>query len=158
MRNKSSFTIFNPRVRRLTICFVVLTYCIFPLSVTLSRTGTMSFAVAADSTVWRLAWSDEFNGPDNSAVDQSKWTAEVGGSGWGNHELEYYTTRTANAYQSAGSLVIKAIRETYTGADNVTRDYTSARLITKNKFTATYGRFEARIKIPYSQGIWPAFW
>src|SRR5207245_7263892 len=62
------------------------------------------------------------------------------------------------AYQSGGSLVIKAIREKYTGRDNVSRDYTSARLITKNKFTATYGRFEARIRIPYGQGIWPAFW
>ncbi len=158
MRKTTSFTTSIRTVSRLTICFVVLTYFIFPLSGTLSRTGTMPFAVAADPTVWSLAWSDEFNGPDGSAVDQSKWTAEVGGSGWGNHELEYYTTRTANAYQSGGSLVIKAIRETYTGSDNVTRDYTSARLITRNNFTATYGRFEARIKLPYGQGIWPAFW
>jgi len=120
---------------------------------------TTSFAVpAADTTVWSLAWNDEFNGPSGSAVDQSKWTAEIGGGGWGNTELEYYTARTENAYQSGGSLVIKVIKERYTGSDNVTRDYTSARLITKNKFTTTYGRFEARIKVPYGQGIWPAFW
>jgi beta-glucanase (GH16 family) len=126
-----------------------------PLSGRLSK----SFEVlAADPTVWSLVWSDEFNGPDGSAVDQSTWTADIGGWGWGNNELEYYTARTDNAYQSGGSLVIKTIKEKYTGSDNVTRDYTSARLITKNKFTATYGRFEARIKLPYGQGIWPAFW
>lgn len=113
---------------------------------------------AADPTVWSLVWSDEFDGPTGAPVDATKWTAEVGGGGWGNNELEYYTNRTDNAYQSGGSLVIKAIKEKYTGSDNVTRDYTSARLITKNKFSATYGRFEARIQIPYGQGLWPAFW
>jgi beta-glucanase (GH16 family) len=155
MGNAASFTTSNRTVVRLSICCVVLGYFIFQLSGSLST----SFAVlVANPTVWSLVWSDEFNGPDGSAVDQSKWTAEVGGWGWGNNELEYYTNRTNNAYQSSGSLVIKAIRERYTGSDNVTRDYTSARLITKNKFTATYGRFEARIKVPYGQGIWPAFW
>jgi beta-glucanase (GH16 family) len=113
---------------------------------------------AADPTVWSLAWSDEFDGPLNSPIDSSKWTAEVGGNGWGNQELEYYTNRIDNAYQSNGSLVIKALKETYTGSDNVTRNYTSARLITKNKFTAKYGRVEARLKIPFGQGLWPAFW
>jgi hypothetical protein len=63
-----------------------------------------------------------------------------------------------NAYQSGGSLVIKAVKEHYTGSDNVTREYTSARLITKNKLSLQYGRFEARLKLPYGQGIWPAFW
>ena len=118
-----------------------------------------SFSVqASNPTVWSLVWSDEFSGPDGSAIDSTKWTAEVGGNGWGNQELEYYTSRIDNAYQSGGSLVIKALKERYTGADNVTRDYTSARLITKNKFTAKYGRIEARIKIPFGQGLWPAFW
>jgi beta-glucanase (GH16 family) len=112
----------------------------------------------SDSRSWRLVWSDEFNGKDGSAIDPAKWTAEVGGNGWGNQELEYYTNRTANGYQDRGSLVIKAIKEKYAGSDNVTRDYTSARLITKNKFTIKYGRIEARIKIPYGQGLWPAFW
>jgi beta-glucanase (GH16 family) len=113
---------------------------------------------AADPTVWSLAWSDEFDGSTNSPIDSSRWTAEVGGNGWGNQELEYYTNRIDNAYQLNGSLVIKAIKETYTGSDNVTRNYTSARLITKNKFTAKYGRIEARLKIPFGQGMWPAFW
>jgi len=83
---------------------------------------------------------------------------ETGGRGWGNKELEYYTNRTQNAYIENGSLVIKAIREPYTGPDGVRRDYTSARLKTKDKFAQAYGRFEARIKIPFGQGIWPAFW
>ncbi len=113
---------------------------------------------AADPSTWRLVWSDEFNGSDGSVFDTGKWTAQVGGGGWGNNELEYYTARPDNAYQSGGSLVIKAIKEKFTGSDQRSRDYTSARLVTKNKFSATYGRFEARIKLPYGQGIWPAFW
>jgi beta-glucanase (GH16 family) len=107
---------------------------------------------------WKLVWRDEFDGPKGCAVDPSKWVTETGGSGWGNKELEYYTTRPTNACVENGSLVIKALRETYTGPDNVTRDYTSARMKTKDKFSVMYGRIEARLKIPYGQGIWPAFW
>jgi beta-glucanase (GH16 family) len=107
---------------------------------------------------WKLIWSDEFNGRNGSAVDSNKWSAQVGGGGWGNEELEYHTARKDNAYQSGGVLYIKAIKEKYTGADKVTRDYTSARLVTKKKFSTTYGRIEARMKIPFGQGIWPAFW
>ncbi|HXM34898.1 MAG TPA: glycoside hydrolase family 16 protein [Pyrinomonadaceae bacterium] len=167
MSKTASFTTTNRTVVGLTICSVILGCFIFPLSGNLASTPaglpgpehrTTPFAsLAADPTVWSLVWSDEFNGPEGSAVDPSKWTAEVGPWPY-NNELEYYTARPDNAYHSGGSLVIKAIKERYTGSDNVTRDYTSARLITKNKFSATYGRFEARIKIPYGQGIWPAFW
>ena len=107
---------------------------------------------------WTLMWSDEFNGPDGSPVDSSKWVSEAGGNGWGNQELEYYTTRPENAFQQGGNLVIKALREKYSGQDNVSREFTSARLKTLGKFTQKYGRFEARIKIPKGQGIWPAFW
>src|ERR1700738_288818 len=115
-------------------------------------------AYASNPAVWSLVWSDEFDGPSGSAVDSSKWSFDIGGNGWGNNELETYTNRTVNAHVEGGSLVIKAIKETFTGPDNRTRDYTSARLLTSNKFTQAYGRFEARIKIPYGQGIWPAFW
>ena len=107
---------------------------------------------------WTLTWSDEFNAPNGSPVDSTKWFYESGGNGWGNQELEYYTTRPQNALQNDGNLVITATREKYTGADGVTRDYTSARLKTKGKFSQKYGRFEARIQIPRGQGIWPAFW
>jgi beta-glucanase (GH16 family) len=106
----------------------------------------------------KLVWSDEFNGTDGSPVDTSKWVLETGGNGWGNDELEYYTARPENSFQQGGNLVIKAVQEKYTGQDGVTRDYTSARLKTLGKFSHKYGRFEARIKIPQGQGIWPAFW
>src|SRR5450631_2466235 len=112
---------------------------------------------------WVLTWSDEFNGPDNSAVDSTKWVYDTGGSGWGNNELEYYTSGTANAVAQSGNLVITA---TTTGAaafncsypSSGPCGYTSARIRTQGKFTQEYGRFEARIQIPEGQGLWPAFW
>ena len=102
---------------------------------------------------WKLVWSDEFNQPDGSRPDPAKWSFETGGNGWGNNELEYYTDRTNNAVIADGKLVIQAQTEKYGG-----KTITSARLLTKNKGSWTYGRFEARIKIPRGQGIWPAFW
>jgi beta-glucanase (GH16 family) len=107
---------------------------------------------------YTLSWSDEFSGPDGSSPDSSKWAYDIGGNGWGNDELEYYTNRAQNVQLKDGNLVITAQKETYTGADGVTRNYTSARLKTQGLFSQAYGRFEARIKIPAGQGIWPAFW
>jgi beta-glucanase (GH16 family) len=107
---------------------------------------------------WTLTWSDEFSEPDGSPPDPKEWTYSTGGGGWGNHELESYTNRLKNARIENGSLVITARQEDYTGADGITRAYTSARLKTQDLFSQTYGRFEARIKIPEGQGIWPAFW
>ena len=107
---------------------------------------------------WRLVWSDEFNARNSSAVDATKWSFDIGGHGWGNNELETYTSRASNAHVEDGSLVITVVKETFTGPDKITRDYTSARLLTRKKFSQQYGRFEARIKIPFGQGIWPAFW
>jgi|SRR5580658_17457 beta-glucanase (GH16 family) len=107
---------------------------------------------------WTLVWSDEFNGPDGSRPDPAKWKFDVGGNGWGNEELEYYTGRPENSFVRGGYLVIQAQKETFTGSDHVTRDYTSARMTTQGLFAQTYGRFEARIKIPRGQGLWPAFW
>ena len=83
---------------------------------------------------------------------------ETGGGGWGNNELETYTARSENAKIQDGNLVITAIEEDFTGTDGILRHYTSARLKTQGKFDQKYGRFEARIKIPAGQGIWPAFW
>ena len=130
----------------------------FGLILVFSSLALAQNAAAAARPGWELVWSDEFNGPDGSPVDSSKWVSESGGNGWGNDELEYYTTRPENAFQQGGNLVIKVLQEKYTGADGVTWDYTSARVKTLGKFTQTYGRFEARIKIPRGQGIWPAFW
>lgn len=130
-------------------------------SLFLSLVATCSSQTApgpAGDTAWKLVWTDEFNGPNGSPVDRSKWVFDIGGEGWGNQELEFYTDRAENSYIQDGNLVIKAIAEKHTGPNSVTRNYTSARLKTFGKFSQTYGRFEARIKVPYGQGVWPAFW
>jgi beta-glucanase (GH16 family) len=113
--------------------------------------------VAAKSG-WKLTWSDEFNRPGANLPDPSKWTLETGGNGWGNNELEYYTARLDNAKEQDGLLTVRAAKEDYLGANGKRRAYTSARLKTKDKFSQRYGRFEARIELPYGKGIWPAFW
>lgn len=99
---------------------------------------------------WTLDWSDEFDG---KALDRAKWTFETGGHGFGNNEMQYYTDRPENLRLEDGMLVIEARREAYQG-----RDYTSARIKTAGLVERTYGRYEARIKVPRGQGIWPAFW
>jgi beta-glucanase (GH16 family) len=114
---------------------------------------------------WILTWSDEFDGPNGSAIDPSKWVYDVGdggsnNKGWGNNELEYYTSGTANAVVQDGSLVITGTPQ---GASQYTCwygtcKYTSARVTTKGKFAQQYGRFEARVKVPRGKGVWPAFW
>jgi beta-glucanase (GH16 family) len=111
---------------------------------------------------YKLVWSDEFDGAAGASVDPKKWVHETGGSGWGNNERQYYTTNPNNAsLDGAGNLVITARAEPagsslqcWYGACR----YTSARLKTKGLFEQTLGRFEARIRIPRGQGIWPAFW
>jgi beta-glucanase (GH16 family) len=103
---------------------------------------------------WRLVWNDEFNGV---AVDASRWTYDIGTGppfpGWGNNELEYYTSRPQNVVLSNGLLHIIAQKENFGGAA-----YTSARLKTQGRFSTTYGRFEFRARLPTGQGFWPAFW
>jgi beta-glucanase (GH16 family) len=105
-----------------------------------------------------LVWHDEFDGRNGSLPDPKKWTYDLGGGGWGNQELESYTNRAENARIENGNLVITARKENYEGPDQIAREYTSARLKTQGLFSQTYGRFEARIKIPSGQGMWPAFW
>jgi beta-glucanase (GH16 family) len=103
---------------------------------------------------WQLVWQDEFDGPENARPDATKWRHDIGGDGWGNQQLEFDTDRPENAsLDGQGRLRITARRENYSG-----RNYTSARLTTAGKFQRAYGRFEARIKQPRGQGIWPAFW
>jgi beta-glucanase (GH16 family) len=115
----------------------------------------------ANAAVGALTWSDDFNGAAGSAPDASKWVHDTGGGGWGNSELEYYTNSTSNAaLDGNGDLVITARKENPAGYScwYGSCTYTSARLNTAGKFTQAYGRFEARIKIPRGQGMWPAFW
>ncbi len=97
-----------------------------------------------------LTWSDEFSG---SSLDVNSWNYETGGGGWGNNELENYTTSDKNSYLSKGYLVIEARKET-SGSNN----YTSARLQTKGKKEFKYGRMDIRAKLPKGKGIWPAIW
>ncbi len=97
------------------------------------------------------AWADEFDGPANSAPDAAKWTYDLGGGGWGNQELETYTSATDNIHLDGnGHLVIRAVAS---GGS-----YTSARLKTQGRFTAQYGHLEASIRLPSGRGVWPAFW
>jgi beta-glucanase (GH16 family) len=109
---------------------------------------------------WRLFWSDEFNGEKGSSVDSKFWKYDLGGGGWGNNELEFYTNKTKNVYQDGtGFLVIKAIKETIKdGCWYGDCEYTSGRILTKGTLERQYGRIEARIRIPKGQGLWPAFW
>ena len=113
---------------------------------------TTTASAAAD---WTLVWSDEFDQPDGSSPDSTKWVFDLGTGrgGWGNNELQCYTARTNNARLEDGHLILEAHQEDFDG-----RDFTSARLKTQSKASWTYGRIEARIKLPHGQGIWPAFW
>jgi beta-glucanase (GH16 family) len=122
----------------------------------LSRSGEVQKQKPTEG--YTLIWSDEFNGKNGSLPDPSKWIYDVGGTGWGNHELEYYTNRRENARIENGNLVITARQELYKAPDGTEFDYTSARLKTQGLFSQAYGRFEARIKLPAGQGLWPAFW
>ncbi|QDK79193.1 glycoside hydrolase family 16 protein [Spirosoma sp. KCTC 42546] len=100
----------------------------------------------------KLIWSDEFN--VNGLPDSTKWGYDVGGNGWGNNELEYYTAkRLENARIENGKLIIEARKEAYEG-----KNYTSARLLTRGKVEWKHGRIEALAKLPAGRGTWPAIW
>jgi beta-glucanase (GH16 family) len=120
----------------------------------------------SDPSTWSLVWSDEFDGRPGTAPNANVWGREVGDGtvngipGWGNSELEYYTDGTDNvATDGLGNLKITVKKADgslicYYGPCQ----YTSARLLTKNRFEVAYGRVEARIKVPSGSGLWPAFW
>ncbi len=124
-----------------------------PLTAAEVLTNPLNLTNTSPHGGWTLVWNDEFNQPDGTAPDSTKWGYDTGGKGWGNHELEYYTSSTNNARIEGGKLVIEARKESFGG-----RNYTSARLQTRNKWSWIYGRVEARIKVPRGQGFWPAFW
>ncbi len=96
-------------------------------------------------------WADEFD--YTGLPDKTKWGYDIGGGGWGNNELEYYTDREENASVANGLLTITAKKETYQN-----RNYTSARLVSKGKGDFLYGRFEIKAKLPEGKGTWPAIW
>ena len=107
------------------------------------------------ATLNKLVMQDNFN--TDGVLDNSIWSYDIGigpgNDGWGNNELQYYTNRNENISVQNGKLLITANKEDYQGSS-----YTSAKIVTKGKFDQKHGRFEARIWVPYGQGIWPAFW
>ncbi|MDW8318665.1 MAG: glycoside hydrolase family 16 protein [Anaerolineae bacterium] len=109
---------------------------------------------------WTLVWHDEFDGPAGSPPNLAFWNFDIGGHGWGNQEWQYYTDRPENvALDGRGHLVITARpAEPGLACWYGPCRYTSARLHTKGKVEFTYGRVEARLRLPYGQGLWPAFW
>lgn len=114
--------------------------------------GPTSGAKCPDTT-WKLVWGDDFEGAAGTAVNGSYWVYDTGPN-WYNGELQDYTSGNTNAsLDGSGNLVIEARKEAREG-----RQYSSARIKTEGKKTFTYGRVEGRMKMPYGQGMWPAFW
>jgi beta-glucanase (GH16 family) len=110
---------------------------------------------------WSLAWSDEFDGAAGSPADPTIWRPEVGGHGWGNEELQYYSDSSENAaLDGAGNLAIVVRRRGphLHGSRFDGCEYSSARLISKDRVAFSYGLVQARIRLPRGRGIWPAFW
>ncbi len=104
---------------------------------------------------YALVWSDEFD--YEGLPDSTKWGYDTGGHGWGNNELQYYTN-DQNATVSDGILTIEARKEAYPTVENKTHDWTSARLVTRNKGDWKWGRIEVKAKLPTGKGTWPAIW
>ena len=137
---------------------------VYILSVLLILLNTYTFA----GGFYKLFWYDEFNG---TTLNDSKWSyqmgrGENGNANWGNNEQQFYTNTTSNVFVENGMLTIRGKREKYTGWNpnwggggrTESADYTSGRILTREKFFTTYGRIEARISLPVEQGLWPAFW
>ncbi|HVN06291.1 MAG TPA: family 16 glycosylhydrolase [Bryobacteraceae bacterium] len=107
---------------------------------------------APSQTSWQLVWSDEFNGPAGTPPDPAKWTYDLGTDCCGNHELETYTNAAENAHMDGLGHLDIHVENPSPGV------YTSARIKTEGLYSVEYGRIEARLKIPFGQGMWPAFW
>ncbi len=105
---------------------------------------------------WNIVWQDEFN---NDSLDLTKWSREIGGHGWGNNELQFYTDSDSNSYVENGNLILKAqVVPQGIGSSKGLRYYSSARLRTYGKGDWKYGRIEVKAKVASGQGIWPAIW
>lgn len=118
----------------------------------LTIVSVIALSFIATAQKWKLVWSDEFN--YKGLPDSTKWTGEVGGHGWGNNEAQFYTgLRKENARVENGKLIIEARKENWQD-----KNYTSARLITKDKGDWQYGKIEVKAKIPKGRGTWPAIW
>jgi beta-glucanase (GH16 family) len=124
-----------------------------PLALLLSLAALGSCTGATEPRNYALVWEDEFDGPAGQRPSAANWRFDVG-TGWGNAQLEYDTDRAENAQlDGAGNLRIIARAEPWLGSN-----YTSARITTAGIREFRYGRFEARLRVPTGQGLWPAFW
>jgi beta-glucanase (GH16 family) len=147
--------------RRVLVAAAVLAVAATYAAIQVGSAAPHASAAVTPAALGPLVWADDFNGAAGTAPDGSKWGHDIGGSGWGNNELEYYTSSTSNAAMDGqGHLVITARRENPAGYGcwYGSCTYTSARLNTSGKFSQQYGHIEASIKMPRGQGIWPAFW
>jgi len=115
----------------------------------------ITVAGSAFTQNWQLVWSDEFDG---TTLNTSVWAPVNLGTGFGNKELQYYSSRPQNLTVENGNLVITALKENYT-VGTASWKYTSAKVSTQNLKSFLYGKIEARIKLPGAgNGTWPAFW
>ncbi len=132
------------------------------IAISLTSNPAESQSEAAGHSKWKLVWSDEFSGPGGNRPNGSKWSIDTGAEPkWGNQEWQRYTRRSKNVSTDGhGHLVITAWREhgKVPECPVGSCDITSGRIKTKGHFSQTYGRFEARIKLPAGQALWPAFW
>ena len=115
-----------------------------------SKSISSSITITVNVTTLAI-WSDEFN--TNGSPDAANWGYDLGAGGWGNNESQYYTNRAENAIVENGVLKIITKKENYQGSN-----YTSARLLSKGKFSIKYGKIEFRAKLPIGGGTWPALW
>ena len=136
--------------QKIKLQLIKVTFLVFVISVFASCSYSEEQTVAK---LTNLVMEDEFN--TDGVLDSSIWSYDIGTgtNGWGNNELQYCTNRSENISVQNGTLIITANKEDYNGSP-----YTSARIKTEGKFEQKYGRFEARMRLPYGQGMWPAFW
>lgn len=133
-----------------TLCALAIALAVGPLDAGCES----SDKIVSPPPRWVATMADEFDGAEGTAPNSEIWTYDIGGDGWGNGQLEFNTDRIENAsLDGNGHLRIVAREESYMG-----NDYTSARIKTQGLFQQKYGRFEARMKLPAGQGLWPAFW
>ena len=157
----------------LLLTFVMTLFVIFGCSTDSSTTTTSSSETESSTTTqnpnslllripadctnveivdgWVPTWCEEFD--YEGAVDSTKWRHQTGGGGYGNNELQNYTSRPENVYVDGDKLVITALREDYGN-----EDYTSSKIWTQGVKNWKYGKFEIRAKVPAGVGTWPAFW
>jgi beta-glucanase (GH16 family) len=150
--NKWSASFFKRDEMKIFSCLILLVACAGKADTTdltpFIPQGPIDSAWTFETTP---VWADEFD--YTGLPDKTKWGYDIGGSGWGNNELEYYTDSISNAEVASGVLTITAKKEAKGG-----RNYTSARLVTKGKGDFLYGRIEVKAKLPAGKGTWPAIW